>query len=195
MAFFNRYKPHLVEDTDNYVDQYGYDIEHLDEWCRANDPDYASMESLLSYTMNVYGHIVAACLALGVEDVLDIGCGCGQQSKMFAESGIEYTGLEVGDYPFYGEGRPDCSIVRDEYPACGNLGHSAAVSSHCVGTGLVWEPEAIADDFDVFVGHCYADFFDELAPFYDNFQIIEDENFAYHPEYERVHMMIAACWR
>lgn len=195
MAFFNRYPHHLVDDDDNYVDQYGYDIEHLNQWSMENDPDYDSLEDLLSYTMNIYGHIVAGCLTLGVEDVLDIGCGCGQQSKMFAESDIDYTGLEVGNYPFYGEGRPGCEIVRASYPDSGNLGHTVAVSSHCIGTGLVWEPEAIADDFDVFIGHCYAEFFDDLAPLYDNFEIISDENFDYEPDVPRQHMMIAACWR
>ena len=194
MRFSDRYDHHLVGGN-SYIDQYGYDINHLYEWSVENDPTFMSMEILLSYDLNVYGHIVSAALTLNVPSVLDIGCGCGQQSKMFAESDIDYIGVDPDVLPFYGEGRPGCSILYGTYPDCGNPGVQAGISSHCMGTALLWEPEAIADDFDVFIGHCYQDFFEELKEFYPNFEIIEVEDLMFHPEAPRVPMEIAACWR
>ena len=195
MTFEGRYSHHLMDIDSDYVRQYGYDIEHLYEWSCENDPDFRTMESALSYNLNVYGHIVVACLSMGITSVADIGCGCGQQSKMFAESDIDYVGIEPMNVPFYGEDRPGCTLLRTYYPDCGNPGVQAAISSHCMGTGVLWEPEAIADDFDVFIGNCYQEFFDELQEFYPYFQVMEAENLGYHPEAARIPMMIGICSR
>jgi hypothetical protein len=195
MPIEGRYSHHMDYMDTDYTRQYGYDIDHLYEWSLANDPDFHSMEDILSYNLNVYGHIVAECLGLGITSVADIGCGCGQQSKMFAESDIDYIGIEPSYLPFYGEDRTGCSILRASYPECGNPGAQAAISSHCMGTGVLWEPEAIADDFDVFIGNCYQEFFDELREFYPDFMVIEAENLGYHPEAVRIPMMIGICSR
>lgn len=190
----HRYEHHLNGLEDDYESLYGYDINHLYEWSIANDDGWLSMESLLCYTLNIYGHILTAAIDFNVGSVLDIGCGYGRQSKMFAESNISYYGLELSHTPFYGLDRPDCELIIAEYPACGNIvGADAAISSHCVGTGILWEPEAIADDFDVFIGNCYVDFFDELFPLYNNQMIINTDTTVLNPD-DGIPMMIAACW-
>lgn len=115
---------------------------------------------------------------------------------MFSECGIDYYGLDPWENNhFYNEGLPGTSFWIGEYPASGNMGCQAAISSHCVGTQLLWPVDEIARDFDVFVGCCYTSFFNELQQLYGNYEVIECEDHLFHPEMPREEMTIAACWR
>lgn len=194
----NRYPCHFESGNWDYH-LYDYDLYHLLEWSSVHDDcnTKAGISLLLTQSLNIYGWLMRACLECNVEKVLDIGCGHGQQSLMFKSSGIEYAGLEKNrKTPFYGD-EFGIECIRGTWPDDAPRDFDAAISSHCVGTGCIWEAEKIHEMYPVFAGNCQVKFFDELFELYKHRKIIgyEKESVAAENTGGSLNpMMLAVCW-